>query len=314
MDGRVAPTPSLPQSELPVAPREYHDFYRTPRYRRWQSVVALVVFVVAWGAAVLGATIAAVLYEMLIGGATPEEMAEGLLTPALFLANNLGVALAIPAALVTHRAVFEQRVGWLFSIQGRLRWRLLRRCLLVAAGVHVVVLASWLVVHGAPEGLRLRPETPFLLVVVLLTTPLQAAGEEVAFRGLATRAIGSWFHDSRVGLVVATATTAALFVVVHGAGDLRLNAFYLSLAVAASALTWRTGGLEAAVALHVVVNLTTMVFLPFLGLEGFFDRGPGTGGQEALAQIGALVLATAALWWQARRIGLPVRAAPGADA
>ena len=312
MDGRLAPAPSPLLSELPVAPRAYHDFYRTPRYRRWQSTVALVVFFVAWGAAVLAATLAAVLYEMLIGRATPDELAHGLLTPALFLANNLGVAAAIPAALVTHRVIFGQRAGWLFSIQGRLRWSLVRRYVLVAATVHLLVLALWLGVNGAPEGQRLRPETPWLLTVVLLTTPLQAAGEEVAFRGLATRAIGSWFTASRVGLVVATVTTAGLFVLVHGAGDLRLNAFYLSLAVAASALTWRSGGLEAAVALHVVVNLTTMIFVPFLGLEGFFDRGPGAGGQEALAQMGALVLATAALWWLTRRMGLPVRASPGA--
>ena len=299
-------------SALPVEPREYHAFYRTPRFRPWHSAVALVLFIGAWGAAVVGATIGALLYESLVGGATPEEIADGLLTPSLFLANNVGVALAIPAALLAHWALLGQGPGWLISIQGRLRWGALSRFLLVAAGVHVVALVLWLVLNGAPADLRVRPETWFLLAVILLTTPLQAAGEEVAFRGLGARAVGSWFAGPRVGLVVSTAVTALLFMAVHGAGDVWLNVFYACLAVAGSLLTWRTGGLEAAVALHVVANLTTMVFLPFLGLDGFFDRGAGTGGAQALTQASAVVVATVALLWQTRRLGLPVRTAPGA--
>ena len=100
-----------------MEPREYHGFYRTPRFRWWHSAVALGAFIIVWGAAVLATTIAVVLYEMLAGGATPEEMAQGLLTPGLFLANNLGIALAIPVALAVHRLVFGQRAGWLCSIR-----------------------------------------------------------------------------------------------------------------------------------------------------------------------------------------------------
>ena len=148
--------------------------------------------------------------------------------------------------------------------------------------------------------------------MVLLTTRLQAAGEEFAFRGLAARAVGSWFYSPAVGLVVSTAVTALLFMLVHRAGDLRLNALYLCLALTASMLTWRGGGLEAAIALHVVSNLTTMLFLPLLGLEGFFDRGPGTGSQQALAQGAAVILTAAALLWQIRRMDIPVRTAPAA--
>jgi membrane protease YdiL (CAAX protease family) len=314
MSSRVTQAPPQRPTELPVTPREYHAFYRTPRFRWWHSLVALALFAVAWGAAVLAATTAAVLYEVLLGRATVEEMAQGLMTPGLFLANNVGVALAIPVAVVTHRVVFGQRAGWLFSVQGRLRWGLLGRFLLVAGVVHLAVLAAWLGTNGTPDGLRVRPETWFLLAVILLTTPLQAAGEEVTFRGLATRAVGSWFGVSWVGLVVATAVTAVLFMFLHGAGDLWLNVFYLCLAVAASLLTWRAGGLEAAVALHVVANLTTMLFLPFLGLEEVFDRGPGAGGMQALAQAAAVLLTTAALLWQTRRLHLPVRCAQDGSA
>jgi uncharacterized protein len=306
------PAPPARLVALPVEPRAYHEFYRTPRFRWWHAAVALVLFIGGWGAAVIGATIGALLYESLVGGATIEEISDGLLTPSLFLANNVGVACAIPAAVLAHWAVLGQRPGWLFSIQGRMRWGVLSRFLLVAAVVHAVVLVLWLVLNGAPADLRVRPDTWFLLVVILLTTPLQAAGEEVAFRGLGARAVGSWFSRPRVGLVVSTAVTAVLFMALHIAGDVWLNVFYVCLALGASLLTWRTGGLEAAVALHVVANLTTMLFLPFLGLDGFFDRTSGTGGPEALAQAAAVLVATACLlWWQTRRLELPVRAAPG---
>lgn len=157
-------------SVLPVVPREYHDFYRTPRFRWWHSVVALGLFVVGWALALLTVTIAAVLYEVEIERVSLGKMAEGLNTSALFLANNIGVAFAIPAAVATHRVVFGQRPGWLFSIQGRLRWGLLGRFLLVAAIVHLAVLAIWLGTMNVPDGLRIRAETWFLL-----TTPLQAA-------------------------------------------------------------------------------------------------------------------------------------------
>jgi membrane protease YdiL (CAAX protease family) len=314
MAGPVAPVARQRLAALPVAPREYHDFYRSPRFRWWHSLVALGVLVVGWGAAVLAATTAAVVYEMSFGRATLEEMAQGLVTPALFLANNVGVALVIPVAVVAHRVVFGQRAGWLFSIHGRLRWGLLGRFLLAAGVVHLVVLVGWLGADGVPAGLRIRPESWFLLAVILLTTPLQAAGEEVAFRGLAARAVGSWFDAPRVGLVVSTVVTASAFMLVHGAGDVWLNVWYLCIALAASLLTWRAGGLEAAFALHVVANLTTMLFLPFLGLDDVFDRGPGSGGAQAVAQAAAVLLTTVVLLLQARRLGLPVSAEPAEQA
>ncbi len=294
-------------------PREYHGFYRTPRFRWWHSVLALGAFTLAWGIVVVMVTVAAVLYELATGAAL-EELSQGPITPALFLANNVGIALAIPLAVGTHRVIFGQRPGWLFSIQGRLRWSLLGRFLGVAALVHLLILAAWLVTNGAPDDLRIRPETWFLLAVIVLTTPLQAAGEEIVFRGLITRGVGAWFEAPRVGLVVTTALTAGLFMLLHGADDVWLNAFYISLALGASVLTWRSGGLEAAVALHVVANMTTMLFLPFLGLEAAFDRGPGAGGTEAIAQVAALILTTAAILWLTRRMDLPVRTAPAAQA
>ena len=47
-----------PALALPAEPREYHCFYRAPRFRWWHSAVALVGFALLWAAGVLAATIA----------------------------------------------------------------------------------------------------------------------------------------------------------------------------------------------------------------------------------------------------------------
>lgn len=295
---------------LPVVPRSYHDYYRTPAFRWWQPPAALGLLAAAWAVVVVTVTLPAVFYEVGSGQTTLEGISNGTMTPSLLLANNLGIALVIPLAIGVHRIVFVQRPGWLFSIVGRLRWNLCGRFTVVAAGVHLLMVVAWVAVVGLPDDLHTRPETWVLMAVVVLTTPLQAAGEEVVFRGLATRAIGSWFASARAGLVVAAATTAALFVGLHAAEDAWLNVFYLALAVVCSVLTWRTGGLEAAIALHVVANLSTMLFLPFLGLDGFFDRQAGSGGAQAVVQTGALIVTGVALLWRARHLALPSRLAP----
>ena len=54
----------------------------------------------------------------------------------------------------------------------------------------------------------------FLLVIVLLT-PLQAAGEEYAFRGYLTQAFGGLFRQA--GSAAAVVVPALLFALAHGA-------------------------------------------------------------------------------------------------
>ncbi len=303
-----------PPSALPVVPREYHEFYRTPRLRWWHPLVALLMFAGTWFLAVLIVSVAALVYDLARGNLVLDELASGVIdiTPMLFLANNLGLALAIPLAIAAHRAVFGQRIGWLFAITGRLRWGLLGRFLLIALAFYLVLYGVELAITGIPEGLAVGPDTWFLLISILLTTPLQSAGEEVAMRGLMARAIGSWFPARRVGLVISTALTSIVFMVLHGAGDPWLNGHYLWFGVVTSVLVWKTGGLEAPIALHVVNNLIGLSFVPFLGLDGLFDREAGVGSPLVLVQAALLTAAAAAILWQARRLGLVTSAAPAA--
>ena len=55
-------------------------------------------------------------------------------------------------------------------------------------------------------------------VVILLTTPLQAIGEEYLFRGYLLQAVGSLFGSRWVAIVA----TATLFALAHGAQNFPL--------------------------------------------------------------------------------------------
>ena len=76
---------------------------------------------------------------------------------------------------------------------------------------------------------------------------------------------------------------------------------------------WRTGGLEAAVALHVCNNMISEITLPFGGLAEMFDRGAGTAGPETLIQMFFTAAVTGAMIWLGRRLRLPMSTAPGSS-
>ena len=109
----------------------------------------------------------------------------------------------------------------------------------------------------------------------LLTTPLQSAAEEYLFRGYLSQAIAGWIRRPAVGAVVAAVVTAALFSLAHAPGDLPTFLDRFAFGLAASAVVWLTGGLEAAIVLHAVNNVLVFVLAGALGDGVATERGPG---------------------------------------
>ena len=190
-------------------------------------------------------------------------------SPIGLLANNLVLASLIPAAALTVLVVHRLSIGSLASITGRIRWRWLFLLLGVALGVMVLSLLVTLVLpgEGGTDDISVPPagQLAGLVAVILVTTPLQSAGEEVGFRGYLTQAVASWSRSPRAGTVLAAAVTGALFALAHGVQDPALFLDRLCFGLVASWLVWRTGGLEAAVALHVVNNLVALLFAASTG-------------------------------------------------
>lgn len=310
---QFVPEPPKPEP-LPVEPKEYHQFYRAPAFRWWRPLVALLLFGLGWFAASLVAVIIAMAWDLAQSGAALDPANLNLNTPAMFAANNVSLAACIPIAMLVGWIVYRQRPGFLSSITGRFRWGLFGQFLLVAAPLMLLWMVGEIVLDGGPGELSWGPNSLFLLVTILVTTPLQAAGEEYANRGLIARSVGSWFDNRWVALAAATVVNSVIFMLLHAADEPWLNAYYLTVAVTFTLLTWRTGGLEAAIVMHIVNNLLGELTLPFSpdDFSHLFDRGVGTAGPSTLIQIGVTVFVGAMLWWRASRLGVTRATAPGA--
>jgi membrane protease YdiL (CAAX protease family) len=140
-------------------------------------------------------------------------------------------------------------------VQPRIRWHYLFGSLAIAAvALNGVMLLSTTV--GKP--LAIHPQEGFwaFLAVIVLTSPLQAAGEEIFFRGYLLQALGSLVPRAWFGVVV----SSVVFALLHGTQNLPLFADRLVFALLAGLLVWRTGGLEAAIAAHVINNVFAYLY------------------------------------------------------
>ncbi|WP_426243966.1 CPBP family intramembrane glutamic endopeptidase [Nocardioides sp. LHG3406-4] len=265
-------------------PLGYHELHRGGRSGAWRPLLGVVVLfagvfllapllwqvLFALGYAAAGEPVASSLERLLdTGDPTPMSLA--------FL--NVVLASAIPVAWFLSRVLHGLRPRWLSSVLPRIRWRFFLACL----GLSVLALFATIAVtavlpqEGGTEVSStvndFTSTTRDFLLVVLLLTPLQAAGEEYAFRGYLTQAFGGLF-GSRVVAVVAP---ALLFGLAHGVGQsLPVFVDRFAFGLVAGTLVILTGGLEAAIAMHVLNN-----FLAFGLALAFSDMGSAlnpTGG------------------------------------
>jgi membrane protease YdiL (CAAX protease family) len=171
------------------------------------------------------------------------------------LVINLGLAALIGWAALLARSLYRVRPSWLASTRPGLRWRWLGACVRMA-----LVVWSLLLVVGIGGAIAVR-KAPLdsgviaFVVVVLFTTPLQAAGEEYLFRGLLLQALGAL----RWPLTVCCCLDGLLFAAAHLQFDPHLFADRALLGVVLAYLAVKTGGLEAGIAIHAVYNLATLI-------------------------------------------------------
>ncbi len=313
------PVAPLKPSALPVEPKRYSQFLQTPRRRLWKGVIALLVAVVAWLIEQTVVAMVAIIYDAItqrVDFADATALTDFVLhetthiTPAFFLANNISIVLMIPCAWLG-MIIYGQRPRWLSSVVGGLRWGWLFRILglLLLPYAALEVLSAML---GQIPQLSWKPYSVFMIFTILLTTPLQCAGEEFGLRGFINRVFGS-YGSSRVSFWVGGIVSSVLFMLLHNAQDVYLNTFYFTFALTSCWLAWRTGGLEAGIAMHVVNNMFAMAVLPFTDFSGMFNRGPGSANPvEVLPLAGVLVACVGLIEWQVRRHRPVAVAAPGA--
>lgn len=248
-------------------PRLYHTMLRTWSYAWWKPLAGVAVFLVlmlAVQVVMAGVLIVTALSRSGSFTANLQQLSNFEdITPVSLLVLNLSLGSMALAAWAAMRLVHQMRPRWLTSVMPKMRWRLFALCLAlgVAALVAQFLVGLMLPVGGAEVGGQVNEWTrrsTILGLVVLLTTPLQIAGEEYAFRGYLLQAIGSFWSFSWapawVSKWIAIVGTATLFALAHGVQNFPLFFDRFAFGLVAGWLVIYTGGLEAGLALHLFNN------------------------------------------------------------
>ncbi|WP_045739603.1 CPBP family intramembrane glutamic endopeptidase [Actinoplanes rectilineatus] len=276
---------------------EYHRVLAGDRRRVGRGLLAIVLL----AAGVVGATIG-------LGAAAARlEAALGLsgYTPVGHAATMLAIGLTVPWAMLLQRWLYGVPGPSLSSVVGTFRTAVFGRALLVILPMWTV---SLVVVNlSMPYATTPWPSHTLaaFFVVTVLTTPLQAAGEEYGLRGLVFRVAASWGRGPVAALTFGVAGSSLLFAALHASSDPWLNLYYVVFGVTLALITWRIGGLEIAVVIHAVNNTVAFIITLLLQMDltVMFDRSAGSGSVIMLLPCALHVTVAAAVWWRTRHAG-----------
>lgn len=258
---QAAPSPGAPTGHG-GAELSYHQIHRGGRPGWWRPVLGVLTLVATMLVIVQIVLLVAFMVVFALQGVGIRDSVDRLLdtehvTPSGLAYLNLSLAAAIPVTWLITRLLHGLKPRWIASVLPRIRWRWFLACMVMAlvALLATVVVSALLPTQG--EGAEMggtlndfTTTTRDFALVVLLLTPLQAAGEEYAFRGYLTQAFGGLFHSVWAAVLI----PAFLFALAHGAQDAPIFFDRFAFGVVSGVLVVLTGGLEAGIAMHVLNN------------------------------------------------------------
>ncbi|MET1000001.1 MAG: CPBP family intramembrane glutamic endopeptidase [Marmoricola sp.] len=274
-------------------PRSYPLMLRTWDYAWWKPLVGFLLLLVGGFIAVPVVLIPVLGVAVALEGGSgtfEEQFREALtldsVTPASMLYLNLSLAALTLVTMGIVRWVHRLRPRWLSSVMPGMRWRFFFACLGLSVVALVASVLIGLLLPQDPNALGGEPNklTGTLVatgIVILLTTPLQALGEEYAFRGYLMQAFGSFTHgiaeasgaSARVArgiaIGIALTLTSGLFALAHGTQNFPLFFDRFAFGLMAGLVVVLVGGLEAGIALHILNNLVAFgIAIAFGDLQG----------------------------------------------
>ncbi|MDR7327942.1 MULTISPECIES: CPBP family intramembrane glutamic endopeptidase [Catenuloplanes] len=303
-------TTTLDAPETAAAQVPYHRLARTARHRWWRPLAGTLLVAVGALVAALGPYVVAGFVGLGLGAPRDEFGWPTLGDEAELAVGLAGLGLVIPVVLLAARWVQRRPAGTVSSVAGRLRWRWLGRCVLLAVpAVGLMYGVLLLLPASGAEAFTWVGWPRFALgaVVVVLLTPFQAAGEEYLFRGWLLQAFGSWTRSPWPGIAV----SSVAFGLLHGYGTPWGMADLVFFGVVTSVLTIRTGGLEAAIVLHAVGNVAALLVAAAAGALAVDETATDAGALLAAVDMVMVTVYAAAVLWQARRARLRPPAGAG---
>lgn len=171
------------------------------------------------------------------------------------------VAAMLPALALAALIVRDRPYSSYSSSRGGWNWAAFAKCFGVAAVVMGVLTVVQYVFFPAENAPGKNLFTTAGVIACLALVPLQSIAEEYVFRGLLLQAVSSWTKLPVIGIAV----SAVVFAAGHPYNDIGVIAVLINGAVWGF-IVWRTNGLEATSALHVVNNYLAF-FMAGFGLE-----------------------------------------------
>jgi membrane protease YdiL (CAAX protease family) len=299
--------PAATVEDLPPVGVAYPLTLRGPGFAWWRSLLGVATAILLY--LVVTATVSSLVIGIgYLVQRPPQTAAEYAAAgyrfemPAGMLAQNLAIAALTLVAWFVVTVVHHVRPRWLSSVQPGIRWRYLLLCLGAAALLlNAVALLPNLFGDGA-AAVRPQPQLLGFLVVIILTSPLQAAAEEYLFRGYLLQALGSLVTNPWFGVVV----SATLFAYLHGGQNLPLFLNRLAFGLLAAVLVLKTGGLEAGIAAHIVNNVSAYTIASLTTSIAALRAVDQIGWLDSSLNILGFALFTLAAIWIGRRLRLNI--------
>ncbi|MEM8596020.1 MAG: CPBP family intramembrane glutamic endopeptidase [Pseudomonadota bacterium] len=224
----------------------------------WVGGLILLVLGIAIGRLLLGGRASVEGVSELAQGGSPEGV-------TFILASFYGIWIGLALTLwLCHR----QRFWTLISPEGRTDGMEVLGGFAIAIGYTAATLIPALLIEGPPERSDLALGTWALWLLAFLPLVwIQAGGEEIFFRGYLLQQIAIRLRHPFFWAVL----PSAFFGFLHynpslpGAGGLYYVLATCMIGLSAAVLTWRTGGLSAAIGLHVGINIFG---ISIVGAEG----------------------------------------------
>ena len=191
-------------------------------------------------------------------------------------AISLGtLAVLIPALALAALIVRDRPFSSYSTSRGGWKWGAFFKCALVAVAVLAAeYLVEAVVFHAVPEGDGVVRFTAVGLALCIVLVPLQCLAEEYVFRGFILQAVGSWTKLPAVGIAVA----AVAFAAGHPYNGIGVVLIFVN-GVVWGFVAWRSRGLEASSAIHIVNNYVA-----------FLSSGFGIEAQTSQVSVEALVV------------------------
>lgn len=312
--------PATEPQWVETPPLEYHQLMRgAPRYRWWKPLLALVLGIiyyltlsVAFGLLVIFPYLMFSGADLLDSDAIMDLAIPDTQNPTSMVMTLGSVALMLPAALLAMLSVGLTPAKRLWSVALRIRWRWIWRTVLPALAALVIMNVIGITLSLAVGGEAAEELTPvadlnvtaalWSVAITLVLVPIQATAEELVYRGMFMQTLGAWFGGVRGATAFAAFMRGPWLPIAIPALAFGFSHIYdiwgwiavVVLALVAGWLSVRTGGLEAAISLHVVNNLIALGFLAS-GIGGETAQTSDGGGPASaiMAVVGFGLYA----WW-----------------